>query len=106
MVIGQFLFFGLFGMAPLPVTEGFAQGCPVSLLFAAIVLNSILRKIQPMLEARAKERLRNNDAGEDSQSTLGLIMAYVDDVNILLHHEDVEFFGGFQQTGDTFRRGP
>ena len=45
-----------------------------------------------MLEARAKKRLRNNDAGDDSQGTIGLIMAYVDDVNILLHHDDVEFF--------------
>jgi hypothetical protein len=78
--------------AVIPVTEGFAQGCPVSPLFAAIVLNSIIQKIQPMLETKAKERLRNNDTGDDSQGTIGLIMAYVDDVNILLHHDDVEFF--------------
>ena len=64
----------------------------VSPLFAAIVLNLILRKIQPMLEVRAKERLRNIDAGDDSQGTIGLIMVCVDDVNILLHHDDVEFF--------------
>ena len=78
--------------AIIKVEEGFFQGCPVSPVFAAIVLNVILRKIQPQLETRARSRLSEGHPGDDGQGTLGLFMAYVDDVNVLLHHNDVEFF--------------
>ena len=78
--------------AVIKVEEGFSQGCPVSPVFAAIVLNAILRKIQPHLEARARLWLSEGHPGDDGHGTLGLIMAYVDNVNVLLHHDDIEFF--------------
>jgi hypothetical protein len=74
------------------VTEGFTQGCPVSPVFAALVLNDILSKIQLELNARAEQRRINGEPGDDGLGTLGLILAYVDDCNILLHHEDVLYF--------------
>jgi hypothetical protein len=74
------------------VTEGFTQGCPVSPVFAALVLNDILSKIQLELNSRAEQRCINGEPGDDRLGTLGLILAYVDDCNILLHHEDILFF--------------
>ena len=54
------------------VTEGFSQGCPLSPVFAALVLNSILRQLQPQLEARAKSRLARGDKGDDGKGSIGL----------------------------------
>ena len=76
----------------LSVTEGFSQGCPASPVFAAIVLNDIFCKIYPELKLRAEQRKANGDLGDDGLGTLALILAYIDDVNSMLHHEDVDFF--------------
>ena len=78
--------------AVIGVKEGFSQGCPLSPVFAALVLNSILTKLQSELEARAKARLAAGDKGDDGRGSIGLVMAYVDDVNALLHHDDVHWF--------------
>ena len=78
--------------AVINVTEGFSQGCPLSPVFAALVLNAILRQLQPELEARARSRLARGDKGDDGKGSIALLMAYVDDVNILLHHEDINWF--------------
>jgi hypothetical protein len=74
------------------VTEGFTQGCPVSPVFAAIVLNDILSTIQKELNLRAEQRRVKGEPGDDNLGTLDIILAYVDDCNVLLHHEDVLFF--------------
>eukprot|EP00956_Cyclotella_meneghiniana_P026337 scaffold56674_cov56-Cyclotella_meneghiniana.AAC.2 len=59
--------------------------------FAALVLNVILRTLE--LEARAEERFNTGDTGDDSKGSIGLLlMAYVHDVNALLHHDDVNWF--------------
>ncbi|KAL7506974.1 hypothetical protein ACHAXN_005043 [Cyclotella atomus] len=34
----------------------------------------------------------NGDKGDDNLGSLGFILRYVDDVNCILHHDDVEFF--------------
>ena len=74
------------------VEEGFTQGCPVSPVFAAIVLNEILDKIQQELNQRASIRVSNGELGDDGFGTLGIILAYVDDVNSLLSHDDATYF--------------
>jgi hypothetical protein len=74
------------------VNEGFSQGCPASPVFAAIVLQDILSTIQPELESQAAQSKLNNGGGDNGHSSLGFILAYIDDVNCMLHHEDVEFF--------------
>ena len=76
----------------IPVVEGFSQGCPASPVFAAIVLNEILTVLQSELNNIAAQRLANGDKGDDGLGSLGLILAYVDDVNSLLHHDDVGYF--------------
>eukprot|EP00956_Cyclotella_meneghiniana_P032064 scaffold86358_cov47-Cyclotella_meneghiniana.AAC.5 len=64
--------------AIIPVTEGFSQGCPLSPVFAALVLNAIITKIQPELEARARTRLRNGEKGDDGKGSVALLMAFVE----------------------------
>ena len=76
----------------IPVAEGFSQGCPASPVFAAIVLHDILSCIQCELEARAAQRKAHSDCDDDGMGSLGIIMAYVDDVNSVLHHSDIQFF--------------
>lgn len=76
----------------IPVNEGFSQGCPASPVFAAIVLHDILSQIQPELNARAAQRKAYGDCGDDGLGSLGIIMAYVDDVNSILHHSDIKYF--------------
>eukprot|EP00956_Cyclotella_meneghiniana_P012688 scaffold18030_cov64-Cyclotella_meneghiniana.AAC.2 len=78
--------------AVIGVEEGFSQGCPLSPVFAALVLNVILKKLQPELEQRAKDRKDRGDFGDDRRGSIGLLMAYVDDVNALLDHRDVKWF--------------
>ena len=76
------------------VEEGFSQGCPCSPLFAAIVLNTILRKLQRELDEKSTLRLKKGNIGDDSRGTVALALtaAYVDDVNALVNTKDVEFF--------------
>ncbi len=74
------------------VNEGFSQGCPASPVFATIVLQDILSTIQPELESQPAQSKLNNGGGDDGYGSLGFILTYIDDVNCMLHHEDVEFF--------------
>ena len=76
----------------IPVLEGFAQGCPMSPVFAAIVLNEILSCVSDDLQARAGERATSSLCGDDGRGGVSIIMGYVDDVNALVPLEDVEFF--------------
>ncbi|KAL7501724.1 hypothetical protein ACHAXN_000003, partial [Cyclotella atomus] len=77
----------------IPVNEGFSQGCPASPVFAGIVvLHDILSQIQPELEAHVAHRKAYGDCGDDGLGSLGIIMAYVDDVNSILNHSDIKYF--------------
>jgi hypothetical protein len=76
----------------IPVSEGFSQGCPASPVFAALVLHDILSTIQPELVRRAEQRKALVDIGDDGLGSIGFSLAHVDDVNAMLHHDDVEYF--------------
>ena len=76
----------------IPVQEGFSQGCPASPVFAALVLNRILQKVQADMLQKVKRRVNNNDIGDDGRGGVPIIMTYVDDVNALIPLEDVEDF--------------
>ena len=56
------------------------------------VLNAIIKKIQPELEKRAQDRFAKGEKGDEGKGSVLLLMAYVDHVNVLLHHEDVHWF--------------
>ena len=75
-----------------PVPEGFTQGCPISPIFAGLVLGDILTRIDKELYDKTGRRLRSGHTGDDGKGGLALIMAYVDDINCLLPLEDVKFF--------------
>ena len=72
----------------IPVTEGFSQGCPLSPILAAIVLNYILKQVDERLSKHAKRRARSSS--DDGLGCLAIIMAYVDDANFLVHLDDVK----------------
>ncbi|KAL7526297.1 hypothetical protein ACHAXR_004116, partial [Thalassiosira sp. AJA248-18] len=76
------------GWEDIVVSEGFSQGCPLSPILAAIVLNYILKKVDAILKARAKSRPAANS--DDGLGGLAIILAYVDDANFLVPLEDVE----------------
>ena len=62
--------------------EGFAQGCPLSGSFAAIVLSKLLRKINKELISRQQ----TSDIPAPHTSS------FIDDTNLFLTLEDVEWF--------------
>ena len=88
----------------IPVQEGFAQGCPISPIFAAIVLQHILKKVEADLgpEATARLSLLNPSATDDGLGGLMLLLAYVDDVNCVLPLKDVSLFlESFKRHGES-----
>ena len=76
----------------IPVCEGFLQGCPISSVFAAIVLKEILSKVERDLCERAENRKLAHQPLDDARGGVPIIMAYVNDVNALIPLDDVEFF--------------
>ena len=49
----------------IPVEEGFSQGCPLSPIFAAIVLNYILRKVHRDLTLKSIKRASDGNLHDD-----------------------------------------
>jgi len=77
----------------IPVEEGFAQGCPISPIFGALVLGVILKQINEDLKKRVDTRVNDlNQSGDDDMGGVSIVMAYIDDVNCLIPLEDVKFF--------------
>ncbi len=71
----------------IPVREGFSQGCPLSPILAAVVLNHILKKVDAKLRKISSTRSKLDS--DDELGGIALIMAYVDDANFLVPLEDV-----------------
>ncbi len=72
--------------------EGVNQGCPLSPIFATLVLHEILQPLAKQLQHRAQERLNNNIPGDDGFGSLAHLFAYMDDISSSVAHDDVEFF--------------
>ena len=78
--------------------EGVTQGCPLSCLFAALVLDSVLRPIDTHLRLRAQARLLRGDVGDDGYGSITHILAFVDDASTVIPHEDLQaFFDKFME---------
>ena len=72
--------------------EGVNQGCPLSPIFATLVLQRILGPLDAKLQQRARERLQNGDPGDDGLGGQAHLLAYMDDISSMVIHEDVQFF--------------
>ena len=77
-----------------PMQEGVNQGCPLSSTLAALVLNEVLEPLYASLQQRARNRATSNppNLGDDNAGGISHPMAYVDDTNGAIYHEDVLFF--------------
>jgi len=64
-----------------PQQEGFAQGCPLSGAFAALVLHQLLTNLHTELQAR-----------HDSPETTPNSMSYHDDTSIALPYPDLPWY--------------
>jgi hypothetical protein len=68
--------------------EGFNQGCPLSSLFAALILHEILRVVKSEHDSRRIGNARTCGTGGAEIMPI----AFMDDTNILLPIEDVAWF--------------
>ena len=76
----------------LQMKDGVNQGCPLSPIFATLVLHRVLKPLAHQLELRAAERLRHGDTGDDGYGSLAHLFAYMDDISSTVAHEDIDFF--------------
>mmetsp|Transcript_18973 Transcript_18973/g.34190 ORF Transcript_18973/g.34190 Transcript_18973/m.34190 type:complete len:1170 (+) Transcript_18973:5063-8572(+) len=72
--------------------EGVNQGCPLSSLFATLVLLRVLRPLNRLMQDRASERLLRNDPGDDGHGSITHMFGYLDDVTTLVPLHDLLFF--------------
>jgi hypothetical protein len=70
------------------MVEGFNQGCPLSSILAALILHNILRTVKIEHDSRrsGNGRIRGSGAVEI------MPIAFMDDTNVLLPIDDVEWF--------------
>ena len=72
--------------------EGVNQGCPLSSLFATLVLLRVLRPLNCLMRERAADRLLRYDLGDDGHGSVAHIFGYLDDVTTLVPLRDLLFF--------------
>ena len=71
--------------------EGVSQGCPLSPIFASLVVTNLLQPLDIELRERAATRLRNGDPGDDGFGGITHLLGYVDDVSACTPLEDLKF---------------
>ena len=71
--------------------EGLNQGCPLSVVFAIMVLHEVLAPLDDLLQERAAVRLAAGDWGDDGHGSVTHLMGYVDDVSAMVPLVDLEF---------------
>ena len=72
--------------------EGVNQGCPLSPIFATLVLHRVLKPLDFKLRQRAADRLARGLPGDDGFGSLTHLFAYMDD-NIQFFCEEIERLG-------------
>ena len=71
--------------------EGVNQGCSLSAVFAALVLDRVLRPLDKLLRNLAKARLDRGDLGNDGMGSITNLFAWVDDVCGAIPLVDLKF---------------
>ena len=72
--------------------EGFPQGCPLSPLFACLVLLSLTTRLNREQAQRAHKRQQNGAASDDNHGGLAHTASIMDDTSVCLPHDDLEWF--------------
>ena len=72
--------------------EGVNRGCPLSALFAALVLDRVIRPLDSMLRKWAQEQVAKGDYGDNGLGSITNIFAWVDDVCACIPLVDLQFF--------------
>jgi hypothetical protein len=71
--------------------EGVSQGCPLSPIFASLVVACLLKPLDKLLRARAAHRLKNGNPGDDGAGGITHLLGFVDDVSACVFLADLEF---------------
>ena len=71
--------------------EGVSQGCPLSPIFASLVVARLLQPLDDLLKSRASARLLAGHAGDDDNGSITHLLGYVDDVSACVPLEDLQF---------------
>ena len=74
------------------IEEGISQGCPLSLIFATLVLHQVSQPLAKQLQQRAKARHDNNknNNGDERCSSLTHLFAYMDSISSTVAHKDLK----------------
>ena len=72
--------------------EGFPQGCPLSPLFACLVLLHLTTKLNREQNQRANKRKQQDHKHDDNQGGLAHTASIMDDTSVCLPHEDLPWF--------------
>jgi len=85
--------------------EGFSQGSPFAVFLAALVLDSVIKKINIELGQRATARKSNHLPSNNGLSTSATIMSYIDETTMGISYEDLRYFQDrFKELGDPLER--
>ncbi len=71
--------------------EGVSQGCPLSPIFASLVVAKLLQPLDIELHERAATRLQNGNPGDDGFGGITHLLGYVNDVSACVPLEDLQF---------------
>ena len=71
--------------------EGVSQGCPLSPIFASLVVARLLQPLDDLLKSRASARLLAGNVGDDDNGGITHLLGYVDDVSACVPLEDLHF---------------
>ena len=73
--------------------EGVNQGCPLLVIFAALVLDRVLWPLDALLRQQANDRLLSGDHGDHGHGPITHLFGWVDDVMAGVPLVDLKFFG-------------
>jgi hypothetical protein len=72
--------------------EGVNQGCPLSPIFATLVLQRALKPIDDALKQQAIERTNKGNLHDDNHGGVSHQLGYMDDILALIPLEDIKFY--------------